>query len=254
MEEQVTKPKKKWYKRVWVWIIAVIVLFFVYVQVSGPIERWAAEKTKEWSNDWPETGLAMMLPEPEFEKFSVTMDSENYFSFDAGETSIDEFKSYVDKCKEKGFTDNYSASDTSYRADNAEGYSLSVSRYDDEISVSLNKKIVSETKNSDNSGTVSESTASSSSSTSVSSTTDWRTFLKDYEKWVNSYVDFMKKYSENPTDSSLIADYTDLMQQLTEWSEKADEVQKSLENDTEAQLEYAAELAKIAARISELNN
>lgn len=83
-------------------------------------------------------------------------------------------------------------------------------------------------------------------------TTEWKQFLKDYEAWVEDYVKILKKYSENPTDMSIISDYTEMLKEVTEWEAKADEIEKELEEASPAEaIEYSAELLKITAKIAE---
>ena len=51
---------------------------------------------------------------------------------------------------------------------------------------------------------------------------DLKAFLDSYEKFVDEYVDFMKKYMANPTDLSLLGEYTDMMTELTDFETKLD--------------------------------
>lgn len=89
--------------------------------------------------------------------------------------------------------------------------------------------------------------ANSSSSTN-SSDTDWEAFLNEYEAWVDSYVVFMQKYLANPTDVSLLSDYTKLADEMTDWSTKAEELQQSLSPE-EAQ-KYSERLYEITGKLN----
>lgn len=51
---------------------------------------------------------------------------------------------------------------------------------------------------------------------------DLKAFLDSYEKFVDEYVDFMKKYMANPTDLSLLGEYTDMLAELSEFESKLD--------------------------------
>ena len=80
----------------------------------------------------------------------------------------------------------------------------------------------------------------------------WREFLKEYEAWVDSYVALMKKYKANPTDTSLLTEYANMMNQVAEWSTKCDEMEKELESASPEELaEYAAEVARIAGKMAQ---
>lgn len=79
---------------------------------------------------------------------------------------------------------------------------------------------------------------------------EWKKFIKEYDEWVDDYIAIVKKYKDNPTDFSILADYTEMMSDLAEWSAKADKVSDELEDSPAAAMEYAAELAKIAAKLA----
>ena len=95
--------------------------------------------------------------------------------------------------------------------------------------------------------TVSEENADISSSDD----TGWRQFLKDYEAWVDDYIAMVKKYQSNPTDMSILSDYTEMMSELTNWAKRADEIEIELE-DTDAAIEYSQELLRIAGKLAEV--
>ena len=79
---------------------------------------------------------------------------------------------------------------------------------------------------------------------------EWKKFLTEYEKWADDYVALLKKYSDNPTDASLIAEYTKCMEMLSDWPDKVAKVQKDLANDPAALKEYTDTVTKIAEKLS----
>ena len=86
-----------------------------------------------------------------------------------------------------------------------------------------------------------------------SSSAEWRQFLKEYEEWVDKYIVVYNKYKSNPTDLSILSDYTDMAAQLVEWSEKTENVQKELESASSEELaEYSKELLRIAGKMTEI--
>lgn len=90
------------------------------------------------------------------------------------------------------------------------------------------------------SGDESTSNASNSQSTE-SSSSDCDQFIKDYEQFVDSYIKILKKYKKNPSDASIIAEYSDVVQ-------KAAEMQTNASNCTDAK--YTAKLANIATKMA----
>ena len=83
----------------------------------------------------------------------------------------------------------------------------------------------------------------------TSSTEEWREFLADYEAWVDGYIAVIKKYKANPSDLSILSEYTSLVTELAEWTEEANDLSNSIV-DIEDAAEYSAELMRIAAKIA----
>lgn len=42
--------------------------------------------------------------------------------------------------------------------------------------------------------------------------------MDGYEQFMNSYVEFMKKYGDSDDTTSMLADYGSMMQQYSDWS------------------------------------
>ena len=78
---------------------------------------------------------------------------------------------------------------------------------------------------------------------------EWRQFIQEYDEWVDDYIAILKKYKDNPTDMSILSDYTEMMNDLAKWAERADKIELELQ-DTEAALEYSAALLKIADKLA----
>lgn len=95
-----------------------------------------------------------------------------------------------------------------------------------------------------------EKQSESNNSSSSLDDAEWKQFLKDYEEWVDDYIAIVKKYKANPTDTSILADYTNMVSEMADWTDKADEIESELE-DSEAAAEYASELLRIANKLSE---
>lgn len=60
------------------------------------------------------------------------------------------------------------------------------------------------------------SSSSGGSSTIEKSNVDCDKFIKDYEAFVNSYVKLLKKYKANPTDMTILNEYTEAAQKAAE--------------------------------------
>ena len=104
--------------------------------------------------------------------------------------------------------------------------------------------------NVENNSSVVDTTSSEAKKDSTSDDAEWKQFLKDYEAWVDDYIEIVKKYNNNPTDMSILSDYTEMVSEMAEWSEKADEIELELE-DTDAALEYSKEVLRIGGKLAE---
>ena len=79
-------------------------------------------------------------------------------------------------------------------------------------------------------------------------TSAWEEFINEYDAWVDEYIEISQKYAENPTDATILTDYTKMAGEAAEWIKKAD----NLENDLTAEeaAEYSAELEKITEKLA----
>lgn len=81
----------------------------------------------------------------------------------------------------------------------------------------------------------------------------WKDYLVDYEKWVDDYIVVLKKHNENPSDLSILSDYSKMVQETAEWAERSEKIKSDIE-DTSEMLEFSSELLKIASKITEATN
>lgn len=75
---------------------------------------------------WPTQGIASILPVPKSTVGKIEWESSNNCLIYVGEMSMEDYNAYVNECVAVGFNIDYDKGDTYYRADNAEGYSLSL--------------------------------------------------------------------------------------------------------------------------------
>ena len=74
-------------------------------------------------------------------------------------------------------------------------------------------------------------------------TVDCDQFIKDYESFINSYIKLFKKYKANPTDPSILTEYTEAAQ-------KAAEMQTNASNCTDPK--YATKLLKLSNKLAKV--
>jgi hypothetical protein len=105
--------------------------------------------------------------------------------------------------------------------------------------IRFNSEIVEEEFDSENSST---GTSNSESGEASSSTGDCDEFLEGYEKFMNQYIAVLKKYKNDPTDTSILSEYTSIMTEATEWSAKT--------KDCATDPKFAAKFTSIQMKIA----
>lgn len=212
---------KKLFKGIGV-ILLLIVGFCVFTSIKGTIadkkeKKEAAAETFEW----PDTDIAKLLPKPTSNNGEIILDRDDLISLDVYDTK-DAYKDYVKKCKEKGFDVDHNNSDRVYSAKNTDGYSLTIIHFEEDntkpeyYSVRLSAP---EKKEEEQTEQTTEQT--------TTPTVSFKETMDSYEKSINDYVEFMKKYEESDDQASMINDYTALMNQYTDTMNKLNSIDKN---------------------------
>lgn len=195
---------------------------------------------------WPSSTVGNMLPAPKSTTGKFSYEHDDSFFVYVGETSKADYDQYVADCSANGFNIDYDKGDTYYRADNADGYHISL-KYEGNNIMAVEIKA---SKNSDTGtsepATTEPSTETTAPSESSSTETkpndtelvdgmrkDFKDAMDSYESFMDEYVAFMKKYSDNPSDVGLLADYTKYMSKYADMVEKFDKWESEDLNDAE---------------------
>lgn len=175
---------------------------------------------------WPDSPAGNQLPEPESKigKFSYEYD-DNFFVY-IGETDEEAYNEYVNACSEKGFKVDYDKGENYYYADNSDGWHISLKYQGNNImSIEIDAPAEEDTtkaavteKETEKAENVTETTEKATEDDGLLSS-DFKTAMDSYEKFMGEYVDFMKKYEENPDDLSLLVAYADYMKDYAEFVE-----------------------------------
>ena len=133
-----------------------------------------------------------------------------------------EYTSSADKDGESGSSTSASESKP---ADTTEPESVTPAKPD--TTSDSGKETVEATKDSselaeDTAEPVDDSADSSANAKTGGVDPELKAFLDSYEAYVDEYVEFMKKYMANPTDLSLLGEYTDMMDKLADFETKLD--------------------------------
>ena len=168
----------------------------------------------EMSNiEWPITELAQLLPIPKSTKGKISTDTSDRLYVYIGNTSIEDYNTYVNECYQKGFSVDYDKSEKYYDAKNANGYELSLNYTGGEVmTIEISKPenaVIEEDTNKDTNGTqnlvdnqddANENSTTQNQSQETTSTTnlvngmrqEFKAAMDSYESFMNEYYDFMK--------------------------------------------------------------
>lgn len=195
---------------------------------------------------WPSSTVGNMLPAPKSTTGKFSYEHDDSFFVYVSETSKADYDQYVADCSANGFNIDYDKGDTYYRADNADGYHISL-KYEGNNIMAVEIKA---SKNSD-AGTSEPATTEPSTETTAPSESnatetkpndtdlvdgmrkDFKDAMDSYEAFMDEYVAFMKKHSDNPSDVGLLADYTKYMSKYADMVEKIDKWESEDLNDAE---------------------
>lgn len=287
---ETTKTEKKKHGCFFKLFITVVVLLVVCVGVTVYYNyQKEAEETKaaaEWENTtytWPTSGLAALLPQPESKYGEVKTYSDTRLSVEVRQTDMGAYGNYVEACKAKGFTEDATSTSSNYKAHDQDGnqlyvsYNSSRSRMDISLDAASSGEGESadatseagSTDSADSSDTGSQSTAEQavdalgtiadvvSDATSGAVTPEFKEFIDGYEAFMNSYCDFMEKYTSAQTSNdaatltSMMADYNSLLQQELEWIDKINAVDQSSLSAADSAY-YLAATARVEKRLIQI--
>lgn len=216
----------------------------------------APEKMEEF--EWPTSGLGTKVPNSKSNYGRICWDNSESFIVHVGNTSKTEYNEYVKECENNGYTLEYSKGEKTYSAKNEEGYKLSLMYLGGdrmEISVKVpdeksstntttteSSKSAEESKKENTKNTEEnkkETTKSTKDDTSKKSSSsgigkEFKEAMDSYEKFMDEYIAFMKKYKKsNGTDMSLLADYSKYMSRYADMTKKFEKWEDEDINDAE---------------------
>lgn len=174
---------------------------------------------------WPNSTAGNKLPTPKSTTGKFSYEHDDSFFVYVGGMTRDDYNEYVNACSEKGFNVDYDKGDIYYRANDAEGWHISLAYEGNSIMTikiyASNKEVPErqtketnkpkETSKPDKTTKPQKTTKPTNTSNASGIGSDFKAAMDSYEKFMNEYVAFMKKYSANPSDLGLLADYAKFM-------------------------------------------
>lgn len=231
------------------------VMALLVVGTSGVVFTGCGSDSEEYTTiTWATSGIGSLAPKPKSTKGKISIDSEDSYQATISEVSVDDFKSYVNDCKKKGFDVDYTSVDGMYTAKDKKGYDLSVYYQDDEETMDI---IINAPEQETTAEKTTKSSKKKSSKKSTSSSDnvspDFKATMDSYEEFFNDYVDFMKKYKNSTDITSMASDYADYMTKYSDMMQKLNDIKS--ENLSTADLAYYNEVnARITKKLAEVVN
>lgn len=231
------------------------VMALLVVGTSGVVFTGCGSDSEEYTTiTWATSGIGSLAPKPKSTKGKISIDSEDSYQATISEMSVDDFKSYVNDCKKKGFDVDYTSVDGMYTAKDKKGYDLSVYYQDDEETMDI---IINAPEQETTAEKTTKSSKKKSSKKSTSSSDDvspeFKATMDSYEEFFNDYVDFMKKYKNSTDITSMASDYADYMTKYSDMMQKLNDIKS--EDLSTADLAYYNEVnARITKKLAEVAN
>lgn len=246
------KPPKG--KKKWPMIVGIIVVLFIVARIAS-CAGMGKSKDEVRTFTWPTSGIATELPKPKTNKGSINENSAESFSATLNEISQADYDDYVTACKEANYTDFSDEGTDDFEATAPSGAKLTLSYYSSskslDIELEVTKDDTAQTDATDNTDAAETSTDAQTKTSPATSSSDFRALMDGYEQFMNSYVEFMKKYEDSDDTTSMLADYGSMMQQYSDWSQKFDDVDES-SLSAEDQAYYLEVQGRVLQKLSEV--
>lgn len=204
---------KKFFKAILIIVVVLVALIVVLALLNKDDDKSSYDPTEEFADfAWPESELVNRIPKPEKIYGDINHEESDSFSADIGDVTREQYDAYVKACQDAGFTEDYSKSATSYYAYDAEGYYIHVTYDDEHMYMSIS------TRDPEEETTTTTADAAQTTTTVAASglDKDFKAAMDAYEAFMDEYVDIVKQYTANPTDMTILADYTDYMSRYAE--------------------------------------
>lgn len=131
------KPPKG--KKKWPIVLAVLVILIILARISSCVSGCGSSSPSKTVDTftWPSSGLATELPKPKTNKGEIYENSSDSFSATLEEVSQADYDSYVDACKETGYTDFSGEGTDDFEATAPSGAKLTLSYYSSSKSLDI---------------------------------------------------------------------------------------------------------------------
>lgn len=230
-------------------------IYSVKKNISDTIEKSNIHKQ---TYIWPNTELSGLITKPEWENGIILIDNESELRVEIYDRSENDFNSYIDLCKEKGFVEKHNStsygSSKRYDAENNLGFRLSVEYYiedgyfdKDSMIIHVQVPNVEKEKN-DKENEVNNPNKETNSSKEMidGMRKSFVEAMNSYEDFFDEYIEFMEEYNNSTDTLSMLNDYSEFMEKYADTMEKMSALEDDNLNDKEL-----AYYIKVTGRINE---
>lgn len=210
----------------------------------------APKYTGEFS--WPTSGVGSSIPKTKSNSGKILTNELDSFSVIVSKMSKSDFNNYIDECKNNGYNIDYNKLDTMYTAKNSDGNSINI-RYigGNQVSISVETKEKIEQdeikakeekerrereaqeqkekeerdkkeREEQQKQEQEQNNTSKEENKNTGIGKDFKKAMDSYEAFIDEYIRFMDKYNKNPSDLTLIQEYSNYITKLTEMESNFD--------------------------------
>lgn len=186
--------------------------------------------------EWPTSGPGSLLPIPSSNIGKIVTNSSDKFTVLLGNMDRDDYVTYVAACEEAGFVLDFNKGEKLYEAFNEDGYKVSVNymgynnfRINIYIPEEISKEdvVVQEESSEVKESSEIEETSKVEESSEVAEQPkddglvdgmrpEFKKAMDSYEEFYKHYCNVLTKFAENPTDLTILAEYTKLMGEVAD--------------------------------------
>ena len=198
---------------------------------------------------WPVSEIASLLPMPESNVGTLERETATGILVRLRKISRDQYDSYIDACRERGFVNDYVRSENSYSAYNEAGYFLMLEYRKNAMSIEM--EAPAETKEPDRTeeATVTETTAPTTTAPTTTAPTatareitfetskagapipgirpDLQETMEIFEAFIDAYIAFMIEYENTQDHQAMTADYDAYLEMYEDLTAKVDALDES---------------------------
>ncbi|WP_270850019.1 DUF6591 domain-containing protein [Faecalibacillus faecis] len=207
---------------------------------------------------WSTSEIASKAPKLEKKHGRIENDSDDLFKVAIYDQSKKTYNDYVQKCYDAGFTNEVSDYDDKeyleHYANTSDGYRIDIEFYKKDGNEDKNTLMIRvlKLKNDDATNTSNQSNHEESTNNLNEVSLDFKADMNQYEKFFDSYVDFMKAFDKDDASAEQLLKYNKFMSEYPKTQEAINNIDTN--NLSDADKAYYVEVTeRISNKLLELS-